>query len=425
MMTGGEKGARAMGVAAGRRTDAGTRLGAPDAAAPLFGRRFELSLWQARLAVAWQREIDERRLALWVPVAAGAGAVLYLGAEREPPLWFSGVLFACTALFAVLARKRPAGFGVAIALTALSGGFLSGGLRTARVAAPVLDRIRIVELTGFIEEMDLRRSGARFVLRVASAEGLDAAATPIRVRLTTRRAPPAAAGDFVVLKARLLPPAPAVLPGGYDFARDAYFARFGAVGSVLGRIETMPAPDPPDLGLRMFAAIDRGRNALETRIDRIVGGEAGAVAAAMVTGKRDLLDEVTMDTIREAGIFHIITISGVQMTLVAGIFFWGLRCLMAMSRTLALHYPIKKWAAGLAMAGAVAYDIATGSRVGTERALIMTLVLLGAVVFERQALSMRNLAVAALVVIVIEPEALLGRQFPTLLRRGRRPRRGL
>ena len=202
-----------------------------------------------------------------------------------------------------------------------------------------------------------------------------------------------------------------MLPGGYDFARDAYFARLGAVGSVLGRIETMPAPDPPDLALRMFAAIDRGRNALEARIDRIVGGEAGAVAAAMVTGKRDLLDEVTMDTIREAGIFHIITISGVQMTLVAGIFFWGLRCLLAMSRTLALHYPIKKWAAGLAMAGAVAYDIATGSRVGTERALIMTLVLLGAVLFERQALSMRNLAVAALAVIVIEPEALLGASF--------------
>ena len=400
-----------MAVAAGRPTDAGTTLGAPDAAAPLFGRRFELAVWQARLAVAMQREIDERRLVLWVPVAAGAGGVLYLGAEREPALWLSGLLFAGAALFAIVARRSRVSFAVAIALTALSGGFLSGGLRTARVAAPVLDHVRIVELTGFIEEMDLRRSGARFVLRVASAEGLDPAATPARVRLTTPRAPPAAAGDFVVLKARLLPPAHAVLPGGYDFARDAYFAQLGAVGNVLGRIETMPAPDPPDFALRMFAAVDRGRNALEARVDRTVGGEAGAVAAAMVTGKRDLLDDVTMDTSREAGIFHIITISGVQMTLVAGIFFWGLRRLLAMSRTLALHYPIKKWAAGLAMAGAVAYDVATGSRVGTERALIMTLVLLGAVLCERQALSMRNLAVAALAVIALEPEALLGASF--------------
>ena len=84
-----------------------------------------------------------------------------------------GLLFAGATLFAVVARESRVGFAVAIALTALIGGFLSGGLRTARVAAPVLDHIRIVELTGFIEEMDLRRSGARFVLRVASAEGLD------------------------------------------------------------------------------------------------------------------------------------------------------------------------------------------------------------------------------------------------------------
>src|SRR3984893_5497151 len=66
---------------------------------------------------------------------------------------------------------------------------------------------------------------------------------------------------------------------------------------------------------------------------------------------------------------YIITISGVQMTLVAAIFFVGLRRLLALSQTLALSYPIKKWAALFAIAGAIFYDIATGSRVGTERAL--------------------------------------------------------
>ena len=83
------------------------------------------------------------------------------------------------------------------------------------------------------------------------------------------------------------------------------------------------------------------------RVDTIVGGDAGAIAAAMVTGKRDLLSEDAKEVIREAGIFHIITISGVQMTLVAGIFFIGLRRLLAVSATLALRYPIKKWAAAV------------------------------------------------------------------------------
>jgi competence protein ComEC len=96
------------------------------------------------------------------------------------------------------------------------------------------------------------------------------------------------------------------------------------------------------MSLRLFAAVDHMRNALAMRVYRIIGGDAGAIAAAMVTGKRDLLSEDAKNLIRHAGIFHIITISGVQMTLVAGIFFVGFRRLLAMSQTLALNYPIKK-----------------------------------------------------------------------------------
>ncbi|MEI9916823.1 MAG: ComEC/Rec2 family competence protein [Methylovirgula sp.] len=95
----------------------------------------------------------------------------------------------------------------------------------------------------------------------------------------------------------------------------------------------------------------------------------------MVKGKRDLLSDDTKEVIREAGIFHIITISGVQMMLMAGIFFVGLRRVLALSPSLALRYPIKQWAAATAILGAIFYDIATGSRVGTERALFMTLIM--------------------------------------------------
>ena len=99
------------------------------------------------------------------------------------------------------------------------------------------------------------------------------------------------------------------------------------------------------------------------------------------------------------------------MTLVAGIFFVITRRLLALSPTLALNHPIKKWAAGVAMIGSLFYDIATGSRVGTERALIMTLIVLGAVILDRRALTMRNLALAVIGVVAIEPEAILGVSF--------------
>jgi competence protein ComEC len=293
----------------------------------------------------------------------------------------------------------------------LSAGFFSAGCRTARVAAPVLDHIRVVKLKGYVEELDLRRVGARMVLRVEDAGDMPASIAPRRIRVTMRKAPDAAAGDYVALTARLLPPPHAVLPGGYDFARDAFFTGVGAVGSTLGGIaKTTPPRDAP-LGLRLTAAIDRLRNALAQRVDAIIGGDEGAIAAAMVTGKRDFLSDDAKDLIREAGIFHIITISGLQMTLVAGIFFWTARRLFALSPALALNYPIKKWAAAIAMLGAFAYDLCTGSRVGTERALIMTLIVLGAVVVDRRALTMRNLALAVLVVVALEPEAALGVSF--------------
>ncbi|MGP8232143.1 MAG: ComEC/Rec2 family competence protein [Methylovirgula sp.] len=355
-------------------------------------------------------EIAERRFFLWLPVAAGAGVVLYLVADREPSLWYAGLAAGVFGTLAAALRQHRVAQGVLLVLCCFCLGIVSASW-TARVAAPVLDHITVATLEGTIEEMDFRESGARFLLRVDRAEGLAPQATPYRVRLTLKRTPPFEAGTYVRLKARLLPPASASLPGGYDFARDAWFARIGAVGNVLGRIEVITPPRPPGLIDAALMALDRGRNALALRIDTIVGGEAGAVAAAMVTGKRDLLSDDTREVIRKAGIFHIITISGVQMTLMAGIFFVGLRRLLALSPALALRYPIETWAAAAAICGAVLYDIATGSRVGTERALFMTLIMLGAVIAGRQSLSMRNLALAAALVMLIAPEAILGASF--------------
>ncbi|MDE3174893.1 MAG: ComEC family competence protein, partial [Pseudomonadota bacterium] len=336
---------------------------------------------------------------------------LNLAADREPALWLPAALTAAFALAAWLARRRALARGIFLGLAALTAGFLAMGLRTQRLQAPVLDHIRIVTLQGYVEAVDFRDVGARFVLAVTDPGDMPESLAPRRVRLTMRKTPDLAAGDFVEVKARLLPPSQAALPGGYSFARDAYFQGIGAVGSALGAVRPAAAPADARLSQRLFASIDRARNRLALRVRAIIGGDEGAIAAAMVTGKRDFLSIGAKDLIREAGIFHIITISGVQMTLVAGIFFVVVRRLLALSPTLALSYPIKKIAALVAMAGSLAYDVSTGSRVGTERALIMTLIVLGAVVLDRRALTMRNLALAILAVVAIEPEAVLGVSF--------------
>ena len=398
-----------MKAAAGRGHLAGVLGAAWAATAPA---RLGAQPLGARLAAALEAESEERRLFLWLPVASGAGVFLYLGAEREPVVWLPLGLGLAFAGLAVATRHRPAPFCLAVAALALVCGFLSAEWRSLTQATPLLERIRIVKLTGFVEEVDPRPIGSRFVLRVETAGDLDPAQRPRRVRLTTRRNDAIEAGQVVAVTARLLPPSRAALPGGYDFARDAYFAGIGAVGSALGRIVPATASRPAELAERGRAAVDRFRNRLAARVSQAVGGEdAGAVAAAMVTGKRDLLSADGRDIIREAGIFHIITIAGVQMTLVAAMLFGGTRRLLACSRTLALRTPIKAWAAVVAIAGALAYDIGTGSRIGTQRALFMTVIMLGAILARRRALTMRNLALAALAVILLEPEAVAGASF--------------
>jgi competence protein ComEC len=385
---------------------------AVSAAAAGLARAATLALdWRGLFAGALAREGEERRFFLWIPVAAMGGVALNLAADREPALWLPAILVAVFGALAWFSRARPLPLGIWIGMAAVAAGFLSMGLRTARVATPVLDHVRIVKLQGFVEEVDLRPKGARLVLSVIDAGDMPPDLAPRRVRVTTRTTPDVAAGDYVGLQARMLPPSRAALPGGYDFARDAYFQGVGAVGSTLGATTRLPPPREVSWRQRVSAEIDQARNRLALRVNAIIGGNEGAIAAAMVTGKRDFLSNDAKDLIREAGIFHIITISGVQMTLVAGIFFVLVRRLLALSPTLALNYPIKKWAAGVAMIGSILYDVATGSRVGTERALTMTLIVLAAVILDRRALTMRNLALAVLAIVALEPEAILGVSF--------------
>ncbi|MCW6510077.1 ComEC/Rec2 family competence protein [Lichenifustis flavocetrariae] len=360
------------------------------------------------LSGALEREWEERRFFLWLPVGAGAGVVLYFQAEREPSLLYCGMLFAVALGGTVASRHHRRALVLMAAFTAVLAGFTLATFRAHVIAHPVLVRTAIMKLTGVVEEADHRRIGTRFILRIRASSG----GPPLtRVRLTTRRSDPVEAGDSVSVTARLVPPARAALPGGYDFARDAYFLGFDAVGSVLGRIVARPPPLDLSWNERWTMAIDRARNALAARVRDSLEGDAGAIGAAMVTGKRDLLSEDGRDLIREAGIFHIITIAGVQMTLVAGLLFGGLRGALALVPGFALRYPIKQWAAAGAIVGAVAYDLLTGSRIGTQRALFMTLIVLGAILCNRRAFTMRNLALAAMAVVVFEPETILGASF--------------
>ncbi len=355
------------------------------------------------------REAEARRLFPWIPVAYGAGIALAFAADGPLSIWpplLAGMGFVAAC---VLFRARPVALAVLIGLAAMFLGFAAAVIRTQLVAAPVLGRVLSTSFEGFVETVEDRQAGGRLVIRLAKLDRVGDAERPLRARASARTLEGITPGDYVAGTARLLPPPEAARPGGYDFARDAYFRGIGAVGSVSGKLRRVdPAPIRKPWDLELAAAIDRARNALTARIANAIGGQPGAVAAALVTGKRGLIEERTNDVLRAAGIYHVVSISGLHMMLAAGVFFWLARALLVLSPTLALNWPTKKIAALVGMAGATAYCVFSGSDVAAERSLIMILVMQGAILIDRPALSMRNLAISALIVLTREPETLLG-----------------
>jgi competence protein ComEC len=395
-----------------------SRAAIAGAAAGFPARGGLVSAWPVRvpdlgsLASGWLRnEIERRRLFPWIAVAFAIGVLLFFAAEGRPALWapLLGVVLATGGAIAL--RHRVWGLAACIAFAAIFAGFAASVLRLRAVEAPVLERIVIAQLSGFVEELEERGRGARLTIRVHAIEGVAAERLPRRVRVTVRDARGLFAGDFLEGRARILPLPEAARPGGYDFARDAYFRGLGGVGSMLGPPRRVAPPVAPRWDLQVAALVDRARNDATQRIAGVIGGQAGAVAAALVTGKRGLIDDETNDALRAAGIYHIVSISGLHMVLAAGTIFWLVRAGLGLSAGAALRWPCKKIAAACGMAGATVYCLFSGAEVATERSLIMILVMLGAVLVDRPAISLRNLAIAALVVMAREPETILGPSF--------------
>ncbi|MGE8126800.1 ComEC/Rec2 family competence protein [Methylobacterium sp. NPDC080182] len=395
-----------------RRADGAVALIGPRARALPAALLAALPALRDWVVAGLAREAEQRRLFPWLAVAFGGGILVYFAAADGAPSLAAPLIAAALALAPVpVLGARPAALAAALAVAAAFLGFAAATWRVSQVAAPILTRTTIGPLVGTVEALDEREVGARLVIRVESFAGLAPEARPARVRVSFRKTPIPRPGDGVAATARLLPPPEAARPGGYDFARDAYFQGIGAVGSLIGTVTVREPSGSPPLALRLAAALDAARNGLTRRIAEAAGGQAGAVAAALVTGKRGLIGPATNDALRAAGIYHVVSISGLHMVLAAGVVFWLVRALLAAVPLCALLWPIKKIAAGFAMVGVTAYCAFSGWDIAAERSLIMTLIMLGAILVDRPALSMRNLALAALIALAREPEGLLGPSF--------------
>ena len=213
------------------------------------------------------------------------------------------------------------------------------------------------------------------------------------------------------MKATLTPPSRPVAPGSYDFRRDLFFDGVGGIGFGYGRVGVQPA-DGEAIQRRFWQAFAGLRATIEGRIlaaipDRAVAG----ITVAFVTGSQTAVPKDALGAMRDSGLAHLLSVSGLHVGLVAGILFFLSRAALALVPAVALRWPIKKWAAGLALAGAVFYTLLSGASVPVVRACLMAGVALVAIIFDRQPISMRPIAWAAIAVLLLWPESLMGPSF--------------
>jgi competence protein ComEC len=350
------------------------------------------------------------RWPLLLPLALALGAAAYMTAPDEPGWWMVGLAAGVPSAAWLLVRRRGAGLlALGIAFVACAGiGALAGKVRSTLVAAPILrEQIGPVRIEGIIAEIDSSERSRRVRIDVRAIEGLTPEQTPRFVRFSFKGELGFVPGRAVACRAILSPPPRPVVPGDYEFHRDAWFQQLGGVGFSIGSCAPLPTRPPSEATDAVFHWLGAVRRALAEEVYRAAGPGGGGMSAAMVSGDRSFVTPEDAEVLRLSGLAHLLSISGVHMVLVGGIIFFVVRMGWPLIEPLALRVPTPRAAAFAAIVACTLYFLISGMEVATQRAYIIALIGFGAKLFDRPAISLRSLAIALGAVVVLQPEAVV------------------
>ena len=389
-------------------------FGAPDGPADAAVQRH----WRMRAILSRTGDHTEKFLVqsgfdrgpwLAVAFAAGIGAWFLLA---MPWQWIAGLVIALAAAVFSHAIWRGAegrqhlrlavgALGLAFAL-----GLTTVWVRSEMVGAEPISRPMLMKLDARILERTEQPSEDRVRLVLATRDAEAGRAIRVRVNVPNDRdMPELREGARVELRARLMPPSPPLLPGAYDFARDAWFKGFAATGSLVGEVRVT---EPAEANDGWLAGKQRD---LSAHVRSQLSGAPGTIAAAFATGDRGGIAKADEEAMRDAGLTHLLSISGLHVSaVIAAAYFLAIK-LLALWPWLALRARLPLLAAASAAAVGIGYTLLTGAQVPTVRSCIGAVLVLGALALGREPLSLRMVAVAAGAVLVLWPESLVGPSF--------------
>ncbi|MEO1488585.1 MAG: ComEC/Rec2 family competence protein, partial [Pseudomonadota bacterium] len=346
----------------------------------------------------------------WLAVMFACGIFTWF-TLKSPWQWMGAIGAACLIALAALAlwRGDPEREHLRRALAACMIVFAAGiaviWLRSEMVGAQPIERPVVERVQGYVLERDDQPARARFRLTLAVRDAASGTARKIRVNVPIDQAhSELAEGAVVRMRVRLMPPASPMLPGAYDFARAAWFKGLSATGSVIGAVEVV-TPAPPASGM---ASLQR---TLSEHVRARVDGSAGAIAAAFASGDRGAIRDEDANAMRDAGLTHLLAISGLHVSaVIAATYFLALKLLAAVP-AIALRLRVPLMAAAIGALAGIGYTLLTGAQVPTVRACVAAMLVLIALAMGREALSLRMVAVAAGFVMLLWPESVVGPSF--------------
>lgn len=363
------------------------------------------------LARSLQTEADRGITFLLIPVLLAAGALCYFAIPSEP-----GFLVLCASVLllgglAFLGANRMIPRLLFSAALVFMLGMLAGKVETWRMGTRILGAEISTQLTGRVISVEHRADGrVRLTVDVLSTARPELRYAPERVRISARSVPGGvSAGSTISGLVRLMPPSGPVRPGSYDFAFENYFDGIGAVGFFLRG--PVLAEQAVAEGSSLSDWLENMRTRIAARIRTAIGGAEGEIAAALIVGVRAGIPEEVNEALRRTGLAHVLSISGLHMALVAATIMGMLRAGFACFPDFASRHPVKKYAAAVALVAAAGYLLVSGAQVAAQRSFIMLAVMLVALLFDRAALTMRNLAIAAIVVLLLSPHEVIGPSF--------------
>ena len=361
---------------------------------------------RARALSDWleaRAEAESEQVALWLPVALGLGVAAWFLLPTRADWVALAAVSAGAGLLAWRLSHRRWVRALAWGALAVTVGVALAWARSAWVAHPVLERPTVVRVVARVEGLEARPADGtvRATVRLLPTRAGEPPVERARLTFAEDRADGVRPGAVIGLRARLMPPPGAALPGAYDFARTAWFSRLGATGTPLGEVRVL-APGEAEGGVR---------SGLAERVRARVPGPAGAIAATLATGDRGAIPQAEAEAMRRSGLAHLLSISGLHVTAVVGSTVLLVGALLAAWPWLALRISVPLWAAGAGALAGLGYTLLTGAQVPTVRACVAALIVLAGLMLGREAVTLRLVATGALFVLIVWPESAVGPSF--------------